>query len=175
MPDDIYRLLSTKDQLKRLRSEHQCICLVASSPSWRARARIDVKTRHKKRKPWLPKKTRFSKSNLSTNATAESLEEWRNAVVPGTHRWSSEPIGLVWNLRRISVERFDFRHLASCNHRQVIDSFIVEISPIKRLLTTSLIHARRLCRSLLRVLIRKRPDPNIMKFGRNRTAIQFRE
>ena len=48
-------------------------------------------------------------SNLSTNATAESLEEWRNAVVPGTHRWSSRPVNWVWNLHRISEERFDFR------------------------------------------------------------------
>jgi hypothetical protein len=67
----------------------------------------------KKRKPRLPKKTRFSRSNLSTNATAESLEEWRNAVVPGTHRWSFEPVGWVWNLRQISVERFDFRQLSA--------------------------------------------------------------
>ena len=44
----------------------------------------------------------FLRSNLSTNATAESLEEWRNAVVPGTHRWSLKPVEWVWNLRRIS-------------------------------------------------------------------------
>ena len=37
------------------------------------------------------------------HATAESLEEGRDEVVPGTHLWPSEPVGLVWNLRRIDL------------------------------------------------------------------------
>jgi len=48
---------------------------------------------------------RFTGFKALTNATAESLEDRWDEAVQSTHLWSPEPVGRVWNLRRIKLER----------------------------------------------------------------------
>lgn len=47
-------------------------------------------------------------SDFSHNATAESLEDRWDETVQSTRLWSPEPVGRVWNLHRIDLEKSEF-------------------------------------------------------------------